>query len=109
MVGTPEEDLLGWLEREEERLGFTTIEDALSDIERARMLFYDELGYDITDAQFQGLKDAQYLRYDELPSVGVSYARFEQTWGYQNVYRDIVTGRFVSASDVWSLLATIRE
>jgi hypothetical protein len=34
MAGTPEEDLLGWLEREEESLGFSTVADALGDKER---------------------------------------------------------------------------
>lgn len=108
MAGTPEEDLLAWLEREEERLGFTGVETGLTDIERARDLFYDELGYDITEEQFGGLKSAQYLRYEELPTIGIGYSRIEQAWGYQDVYRDVVTGRFVAKADVYDLLATIR-
>lgn len=108
MAGTPEEDLLAWLEREEERLGFTSVEDGLSDIAKARDLFFDELGYDITDSQFVGLRDAQYLRYDELPAIGMSYGRIEQSWGFQETYRDVITGRFVAKVDVFDLLATIR-
>jgi len=108
MAGTPEEDLLAWLEREEERLGFTSVDDALGDITRARDLFYDELGYDITDDQFRGLSGANYSRYEELPAIGVSYGRVEQPWGYQPVYRDITTGRFTSGGDVRSALATLR-
>jgi len=108
MAGTPEEDLLGWLEREEERLGFSTMQDGLTDIELARQLLYDELGYDLTEAQFESLTHASMLRYEELPSIGVSYGRAEQPWGWQDIYRDVVTGRFVSAEDVYSLLATIR-
>lgn len=108
MAGTPEEDLLAWLEREEERLGFTTVDDALTDISKARTLFYEELGYDMTEEQFSGLKQAIFTRYEELPSIGVSFTRFEQKWGYQEVYRDVITGRFVGKADVWSLLATIR-
>lgn len=108
MAGTPEEDLLGWLEREEERLGFTTVEGGLADIDRARTLFYDELGYDVTEEQFGGLKAAQYLRYEELPTIGVSYGRIEQAWGYQETFRDVITGRFVGKADVFDLLAMIR-
>jgi predicted Ser/Thr protein kinase len=108
MAGTPEEDLLGWLEREEESLGFSTFQDALGDIERARSLLYDELGYDITEAQFEALTGAAVLRYEELPSIGVSYMRYEHAWGYQDTYRDIATGRFVSGEDVFSLLSVIR-
>ena len=108
MAGTPEEDLLGWLEREEERLGFTNIDDALGDIKKAQSLFYEELGYNMTDDQFAGMKDASYLRYDELPSIGMSTSTFEREWGVQRTYRDITTGRFVKAEDVFSLLATVR-
>ena len=108
MAGTPEEDLLGWLEREEERLGFTSIDDGLTDIAKARALFYDELGYDVTDDQFKGLKDALTMRYEEFPSISISYSRVEQAWGYQPVYRDSVTGRFVSGADVRSALTTLR-
>jgi len=108
MAGTPEEDLLGWLEREEERLGFTALETGMSDIGKARDLFYDELGYDMTDAQFSGLKDAQMTRYEELPAIGVEYRRIEHSWGYQPTYRDTTTGRFASASDVRTLLNLYR-
>lgn len=108
MAGTPEEDLLGWLEREEERLGFSTMQDALGDVERARALLYDELGYDITEAQFDALRGASTLRYEELPSISVTYSRIEYPWGYQDIYRDIVTGRFLSGEDVFTLLSGVR-
>jgi hypothetical protein len=108
MAGTPEEDLLGWLEREEESLGFSAMQGGLGDIESARALLYDELGYDITEAQFEALTGASALRYEELPSIGVIYARYEQAWGYKATYRDVITGRFVSAEDVFDLLSVIR-
>ncbi len=108
MAGTPEEDLLGWLEREEERLGFTSIDDVLEDIQKARDLFYDELGYDMTDDQFSGLKDALTTRYEDLPAIGVTYSRIEQSWGYQPVYRDATTGKFQSGADVRSALDFLR-
>ena len=110
MAGTPEEDLLGWLEREEEELGFADVENALTDIGKARALFYDSLGMEMTDDQFAGLKDAQFLRYDELPSISTSFERIyhKSFAGYQESYRDTMTGRFVSKEDVYSLLGTIR-
>lgn len=108
MAGTPEEDLLGWLERAEEHVGFSTMQDALSsDIEEARLMLYKELGY-VTDEQFEAFKTTSALRYEELPSVSVSYSLIEHTWGYEAAYRDITTGRFVSSEDVFSLLSTIR-
>ena len=109
MAGTPEEDLLAWLEREEENLGFDLVQEALGDLERARQLFYEELGYDMTDDQFNALSGASTLRYEEMPAVGIDYGRIEQTWGFQPVYRDLMTGRFVSKQDAFSLLATARE
>ena len=108
MAGTPEDDLLGWLEREEQSLGFGATQTGLEDLERARTLFYNELGYDLTEGQFAGLKQAQFLRYEELPSIGVGYSRIERSWGYQESYRDVTTGRFISREDVYSLLSTIR-
>jgi len=108
MAGTPEEDLLAWLEREEERLGFTAVDDALTDVGKARALFFEELGYDMTDAQFEAMQNASFLRYEELPSIGTSYERIEQKWGFQETFRDTITGRFVAKEDVFSLLAAIR-
>ena len=105
---TPEEDLLSWLEREEEQLGYTRLEDALTDIDKARDLLFDELGYDMTEGQFAALKQASFTRYEELPTVSISFERIEQKWGFQTTYRDTITGRFVAREDVFSLLATIR-
>jgi len=108
MAGTPEEDLLGWLEREEQRLGFGAVDTGLEDLDKARDLFYDELGYDVTESQFEALKGAVYTRYEELPSIGITYDRYEQPWGFQDTYRDVITGRFTAKEDVFNLLATIR-
>ena len=107
MAGTPEEDLLAWLDREEERLGLTGIETALSDIGKARQMFYDELGYDITDNQFLGLTSALQTRYEDLPAIGVTYHRYEHAWGFQPVYRDITTGRFLSSEDIMAALGFV--
>lgn len=108
MAGTPPEDLLGWLEREEVEHSVGEVADALGDITRARELFYDELGYDLTEEQFSKLQETSYLRYEELPSISVHYELYDKAWGRQLIYRDIVTGRFLSQEDVYSLLATIR-
>lgn len=107
-TGTPEEDLLAWLDREEENVGLADIEAGLQDIDIARRMFYDELGYDMTEAQFIGLKTALDLRYAEFPAVSVSYTRVEQAWGYQPVYRDVVTGRFVSKENVEAAVSYLR-
>ena len=101
MAGTPEEDLLAWLEREEQNLGFTTVEGGLENLTKARALFYDELGYDITESQFAALKDSQILRYSELPMIGAAYDRVEQAWGWQPVFR--IKGRFASWEQVQEL------
>ena len=108
MAGTPPEDLLAWLEREEENLGFTSVEEALTDIQKARVAFFKELGYEMKEEQFEGLKSALYSRYEEFPSISIEYGRIEQKWGYQPVYRDVITGRFVSGSDVRALLEQLR-
>ncbi len=108
MPGTPEEDLLEWLEREEERLGFTSIDDALDDITKARDLLYEELGYDITEEQFTGLQHALKTRYEDFPAIGVEMKRFEQPWGYQTIYRDILSKQFISGESVRAALEILR-
>lgn len=96
MTGTPEEDLLAWLDREETLYGFSALDDALQDIETARSLFYKELGYDLNEEQFEALSRSLTLRYEEFFEVNVAYQRVEQAWGYQPIYRDTTTGRFIS-------------
>jgi len=109
MTGTPEEDLLGWLEREEEVIGFNEMQRGLTgDYEEARERFFGQITGDLTENQFDSLKAASRLRYEELPQIGVSFGRVEQAWGYQETFRDVITGRFVKAEDAFSLLATIR-
>lgn len=105
MAGTPEEDLLGWLEREEERLGFTTVQEGLTGIEEARAMLYEELGYDVTEEQFEALKVASTLRYEELPAVGVTYFLRETKAGWYAQYRYEPTGRYISAEAAFGLLA----
>lgn len=103
-----EAKMLGWLERSEEILGFSEVQSALTDMEKAQELFYNELGYDISGAQFERLQAASELRYEEMPAIGVSSDLIDRAWGFQRVYRDVITGRFVSGADVVSLLSTIR-
>jgi len=108
MAGTPEEDLLGWLEREEEHFGFSEFEDMMTDFEKARKMWYDEMGWDMTEEQFTSLHHAADLRYDELPSISINFSLREYKSGWVPQYRDVVSGRFVAGADVFNLLATIR-
>lgn len=105
MAGTPPEDLLEWLLREEETLGIDAVERGLIDIEAARALLYEELGYDPTESQLAGFQEAGQLKYERLPAVGVGFERVAFPWGYQPRYRDIVTGRYIGKADVSALIA----
>ena len=108
MAGTPEEDLLEWLERAEEHVGFSELQDVLLiPFAEAQEMLYKQLGY-VAEGSFEALKEASTLRYEELPSIGVSYKLVEHGWGRQSTYRDVITGRFVSGEDAFSLLNTIR-
>lgn len=107
MAGTPPEDLLEWLLREEEKLGAERVSRATMDIEEAKRLLEEELGPDYTEAQATAFQEAGMLAYEKLPQVGASFERLVMPWGYQSVYRDVITGRYVSREDVWSALAAI--
>ena len=98
MAGTPEEDLLAWLEREEENLGFTTLQNALGDFESAHDLFIEMLGYDLQESQFQALNDAVKVRYVDFPLAGIQTTKDEHMWGFQTSYR--IKGRFASFDQV---------
>lgn len=100
MAGTPPEDLLEWLLREEENLGVDVVERATLDMEAARELLYRELGYEIKDEHARAFMEAGRLKYEKLPEVSISFECLPQPWGYQSVYRDIATGRFIKREDV---------
>ena len=101
------EDCLEWLEREEEHYGYAEFSDAMEEIDKARALFYEELGYELKDEQYAVLKAAQIIRYEELPLASVTYERMEYPGGLQDFYRDIASGQRVAREDVFSLLNTI--
>lgn len=107
MAKGAEERYLEWLEREEEAVGLTSVIGASTDIEAARALLYEELGYEPTDAQLDAFMGAGRMKYEVLPDAGVSFGRVEQVWGMQSVYRDIKTGRFVSRTFVEEALAKL--
>jgi len=125
MAGTPEEDLLGWLDRAEEKVGFDALQDALAqDIEEARLLLYEELGY-LSDDQIETLRSASTWRYEELPSIGVTYtsqdvfrdpttgrfvSRISATWGASPIgyLREEATGKYISFEDAFKMLAKLR-
>ena len=102
-----EERYLEWLEREEEVLGLDAIIRASPDIEDARRLLFDELGYTPTDAQLDAFMGAGTMKYQQLPEIGVGFERIEHTWGYEPTYRDLITGRFVSRRDVETTIAAL--
>lgn len=107
---TPEEKYLEWLDREEEQVGIDTIMRAATDMQEAIKLLEQELGYTPTEKQLAAFQGAGMTRYEALPSIGVYHEReFHPEWqGYQSVYRDIMTGRFVSRLDVESALFMLR-
>lgn len=105
MAGTPPEDLLEWLLREEEVLGIGAVERGLVDIDSARRLLYEELGYEPTDAQLAAFAEGGALKYERLPEIGVRFEMVEYTYGFRPWYRDIATGQRVSKADVSAAIA----
>ena len=106
VVGT-EERYLEWLEREEEVLGLDAIIRASTDIEKARRLLFDELGYTPTDMQLDAFMGAGYVKFEALPEIGVRFAREEHAWGYEPVYKDLITGQYTSRKAVEQAMATL--
>lgn len=96
MPKTPEERYMEWLQREEELWGIDEMQRATTDIERLRELLYEELGYEPTASQLSSFMEFGKARYEIMPEVGATTTRFLRPYGYQQVYRDIPTGRFIS-------------
>ena len=108
MAGTPPEDLMEWLLREEERLGADTTERMLADIEFLKEQLTEELGgFAPTDAQIGGFIEASQLLRERLPEIGVSFTPFIRRGKVFYQYRDLVTQQFMSAEDVWSALGLL--
>jgi hypothetical protein len=105
MAKSKEERYLEWLEREEESLGLDTMLMVSEDIDYARQLLWQELGYEPTEAQLDAFTATANIKYAILPDVGVHYERIEQAWGFQPTYRDISTGRFISRDEALSRIA----
>jgi len=96
MAGTPPEDLLAWLTREEEVLGAGVIERSLTDLEEARKLLYQELGYEPTEPQLEAWQQAGVSKYEALPELGIQLFPVERVWGTQYSYYSYATHRFIS-------------
>ena len=96
------EKYMEWLEREEESLGIGAVQRGTMDIEELRAMLYDELGYAPTDAQLDAFMGTATTRYEVMPEVRVTSLRVERPWGYQMMYRDVATGRFMSYADLSS-------
>lgn len=104
MANTPEEDILGWLQREEESIGIDKVVLAGSDIDIARLTLFQELGYDPTTSQLNAFMDAANTKYNTLPSIDIGYIGRNPFSPATPSYRDLKTGRFVSRKTVQELL-----
>jgi len=100
MPKEPAERYMEWLEREEERLGIGATARATEDVEAAKRLLYEELGFDPSEAQVSAFMDIGKARYEIMPEVNITSARLERPWGFQTSYRDVRTGRFTSFTEV---------
>lgn len=107
MAGTPPEDLLEWLMREEELVGVGAMQRGTFDVESARRLLEKELEIEVTESRITAVLEWGQTRYEALPAVGVLPSRFERPWGFQMVYRDVTTGKFISYATVKSKLALL--
>jgi len=105
-----EERYLEWLDREESIVGIDAIMRAGMDVGEAIKLLEKELGYTPTEKQLGAFQETAFGKYEALPSVGVYYQRdwHPEKQGYQSTYRDTMTGRFVSRSDVEAALFELR-
>ncbi|GAI86688.1 unnamed protein product [marine sediment metagenome] len=99
MPKEPAERYMEWLEREEERLGIAATQRASMDIEEAREMLYEELGYDPTESQLSTFMELGKARYEIMPEIGITAYRFERPYGYQMVYQDVKTTLFISYAE----------
>jgi len=106
VAGTPPEDLLEWLTREEEALGTEAVERGTTDIEEARRLLYEELGYEPTESQLDAWMGAGKAKYEVLPEIGVSLLSFERPWGTQYSYYNYATHRFIGKTEAMEAVRT---
>jgi hypothetical protein len=97
-MATP--DFLKWLEREEEVFGMTGAIERTIDPDACRRMLLEELGYDPSDKQVGAMYEAGRMRYETLPTIGVSTSQVSYPWGKQTWYRDLTTGRRVGTADV---------
>lgn len=100
MAGTPPEDLLEWLTREEEKLGLTRMTRATVDIDEARELLHRELGYEPSESQVSGFMGAGEAKYEVLPTLGVEIHPVVEKWGTRYRYYDFATRKWARISDV---------
>lgn len=106
MAGTPPEDLLAWLTREEERLGTTAVARAAGDYAATRDLLYDELGYEPEVAQIESLMGAYEVKNAILPELGIGIIPRETRYGKVYSYYNYATHRFTGAASVMEAVRT---
>jgi len=108
MATTTDEDLLELVDRFDVPIEDTTTGDRLREALREKLgkTFAEE----VSESFLSRFQEGVALRYESLPSIGISYQlvarpptpKLPSGW-YQGTFRDIITGRYVSYSDVEGL------
>lgn len=96
MPKEPQERYMEWLSRKEEELGVGRLMGFLADWEACEAELSEEAGRRVEFHEVEAFMTWGKARYEVMPEVGVTSYRFERPWGFQMVYRDILTGRFMS-------------
>ena len=109
MPKTTEERYLEWLDREEENLGADYMERATLDVDTFRQMLKDELTPEAMGGAIDKLIDAADTKYRDYAAISVSFERLERAWGTQPAYRDLITGKYVSGSDVAAAVAAYKK
>lgn len=100
MPETPVDKLQGWLEREEEEFGITGAVSRTIDFDACYKMLKEELGYEPSVAQIDLMMQSARYRYAELPVAGARTEQVIYPWGATLWYRDVATGRRISAETV---------
>jgi len=101
------EDLLKWLEREEEEWGVEAMIGRTATEDRIAEWLQEELGIRYSPDLVPRYYEIARAKYEYMPSVAISTAVYERPYGKQLVYRDIATGRFIGFETVQERFVTL--
>lgn len=104
---SPPEKAMAWLTREEEMFGVTGAIERTIDFEKCRSLLAEELAYEPTEEQVKWMYEGARYKYEALPEISISTSQVIYPWGAQTWFRDIPTGRRMSAGAVEKRLVDI--